>query len=88
MRANIYYDQDNTSYYLNPVSSTLLTTANNAFLGLNNGQLNHKVEIRGVGIGSSNYDLVVRNSSRTNNMCVRDRGRWWLRVASWTYGLD
>ncbi|MEA3322991.1 MAG: tail fiber domain-containing protein, partial [Patescibacteria group bacterium] len=47
----------------------------------------HRVEIRGNST-SSNFALVVRNSSATNSMWVRDNGTGYLRAASWSYGSD
>jgi hypothetical protein len=91
MRATIYYDRDNTGYYVNPNSLSNIYDINvnsRMDIGLTTGQSNHRLEIRGFGTGTNSFGIVVRNSSGTNNMWVRDDGTGWLRAASWAYGSD
>ena len=64
-----------------------ITTGGNVSIG-HVGDPNQKLRVQGVDTGSSNYGLVVADSTTASTMYVRNDGAGYLKASAWSYGSD
>jgi hypothetical protein len=65
----------------------LITSGGDVSIG-HSGASGQRLRVQGASTGSSDYGLVVANSSTASTMLVRNDGYGFLLASSWAYGSD
>jgi hypothetical protein len=72
-----------------PNYETRLTVTSGGSVGIGNtGAADQRLRVSGVDNTSSNYALVVTNSSLSSLMYIRNDGYAWITGTAWNYGSD
>jgi hypothetical protein len=70
-----------------PTERMRITSGGNVGIG-NTGAADQRLSLSGVDNTSSNYALVVKNSSLSSLMYIRNDGYAWITGTAWNYGSD
>lgn len=71
----------------NPSTKMTITSGGNVGIG-STGDVAQKLRIQGIDTGTSNYGLVVADSTTASTMFVRNDGYGYLKASAWAYGSD